>query len=112
MTSLEYTVSYGRNITLQCDLIGNPNTKSVYWQRTKQDNSMEDIHIDGLKYEGSNDSNPSLVIINAKENDTGSYFCTATLGENEELRGETVSVRVQGTSVSIHLKNKSFSSGK
>lgn len=96
MAALEFTVGYGRSITLQCDLIGNPNVKSVSWQRTPVDNSTEDICVDGVKYMGSKISNPSLVIVNAKENNTGSYFCTATINENEELRGETVSVCVQG----------------
>ncbi|VDI49227.1 proline-, glutamic acid- and leucine-rich protein 1 [Mytilus galloprovincialis] len=90
-----YEVDCGKTVTLECVLIGISNSKAVCWHRIKENTKMDDIIIDGSKYMGSNVTNPSLVIVNVNENDTGFYFCTAKV-EDREVTGEKVSVSVQG----------------
>ncbi|XP_071133084.1 cell adhesion molecule CEACAM5-like [Mytilus edulis] len=112
MASFKYKVDYSRDIKLVCTLIGSP--KSICWYRNSLDNTTERIVIDRSKYKGSTlddpSLGPSLEIVNVNENDTGSYFCTATFSGNEELRGDTVSVIIQG--IKIEKQNYEVDCGK
>ncbi|VDI25860.1 Hypothetical predicted protein, partial [Mytilus galloprovincialis] len=95
MTKSEYKVNYGATILLECVLIGNPNLKSVCWYKETPNETAKSIITNGSKYKGSTVNNPSLVILSVNENDNGTYFCTAKV-DDRELRGDTVSVGVQG----------------
>lgn len=95
MTQLEFTATYGKTLMLECVLIGSPNAKSVCWHKQAQNNTTKDITTDVSKYKGSTVNNPSLVIIEVNENDSGLYFCTAKV-DDRVLRGNIVSVCVQG----------------
>ncbi|VDI24647.1 Hypothetical predicted protein [Mytilus galloprovincialis] len=90
-----YEVDCGKAVTLECVLIGISTSKTVCWHRTKENNKMDDIIIDGSKYMGSSVTNPSLIIADVNENDSGFYFCTAKV-KGRELTGKRVSVSVQG----------------
>lgn len=104
MTAAEYYVANGKTIILQCALVNISTPTSVFWQKrisSSQENRTENIIIDGSKYKGSNLRNPSLVIVNANQSDTGSYFCTATVaGVGEEIKGDDVSLTIEGKSIS------------
>lgn len=91
MKSLNYVVSYGKTITLECDLVGSFNPMSLVWQKNSQEKTTEIIIIDGLKYKGSTVGNPSLIISSINQNDSGGYFCTIA-GKEKEIRGEEVSL--------------------
>lgn len=94
MRRLEYTVEYGSIITLECILCKMPNPTSVNWQRQSWNNiGLRNITIDGTKYKGSTARNPSLTITNVQKKDTGSYICTAIVGGNEKIIGDTVFVK-------------------
>lgn len=97
MTTLEYKVDYGNTIVLECVLIGIPHPESISWHRRRQDNTVTDISIDNSKYMGSTLINPSLIVVNVNENDSGSYFCTvAIVGIKSVITGEIVSLHIKG----------------
>ncbi|XP_060068235.1 hemicentin-1-like [Ylistrum balloti] len=72
-----YNTNTGTTITLGCTVSANPAHTTVFWQRNVG-SGTESITIDGVNYSGSSVNSPSLTVINADINDSGTYTCFAT----------------------------------
>ncbi|VDI56492.1 Hypothetical predicted protein, partial [Mytilus galloprovincialis] len=111
ITPSRYKVDKGKTVILKCSLEGVYKTAS-WKKRNHQNSTVTNIIIDDSKYIGSTVKYPSLVIVNADLNDTGSYFCTVTYGKNNlKKRGPDVSLTVEGIKMAS-LKYKVDYSGE
>lgn len=73
----QYTVQFGDNVTLSCDMIGVPVVTDVVWLRNDSGH-VEIINTSLINYSGASVSKPSLTILMVKITDEGWYICTGT----------------------------------
>jgi len=77
ISSEQYTVQFGDNVTLLCDMTGVPAVTGVLWLRNDSGH-VEIINTSLINYSGASVSKPSLTILMARITDEGWYICTGT----------------------------------
>lgn len=90
-TQSKYTVKFGHHITLECALTGGPPPHSIAWQTNEH---KKCIVPDDKKYLWSTLNKPSLTILNADENDKGTYMCIATLRNGRKVKSPVIKLVV------------------
>lgn len=73
----QYTVQFGDNVTLLCDMTGVPAVTGVLWLRNDSGH-VEIINTSLINYSGASVSKPSLTILMVRITDEGWYICTGT----------------------------------
>ncbi|CAC5368561.1 HMCN [Mytilus coruscus] len=77
VSSTYYTVVYGNDVELKCNITGRPDITKVTWSMQKGTGEHQINMANILKYNGSTLSEPSLTIYNLIFEDDGIYFCGA-----------------------------------
>ncbi|XP_060078232.1 hemicentin-1-like, partial [Ylistrum balloti] len=90
-----YSVTTGTSVTLSCTVSANPSHTSVFWQRNVG-SGTQSITIDNVNFSGATVSSPSLTVISASTDDSGSYTCYATNSVGTGL-GSTITLTVSGS---------------
>ncbi|XP_052080609.1 hemicentin-1-like [Mytilus californianus] len=72
-----YSIKYGENVTIFCNITSNPPIKNVYWERefngTKKVINSWTAGVQGVSFDA-----PSLTIVKTTTSDNGSYRCIAS----------------------------------
>lgn len=89
--SNEYTVKYGKAITMECIIVSNLLITHVFWQRISDDGEMKRINSGTHGTSGGFVNRPSLTINFATPSDEGSYLC---LVENAVGFGKSQSTKL------------------
>ncbi|VDI02517.1 hemicentin, partial [Mytilus galloprovincialis] len=75
--SHEFSVEYGKSVTINCTVTSLPAATQITWQRNVNNvNTTIDIRM--IRYSGGTTSNPSLTITSVQADDQGQYFCQAS----------------------------------
>ncbi|XP_060075588.1 mucin-17-like [Ylistrum balloti] len=77
----------GFNVTLTCNVTGNPPPVDVYWQMKVNETELRTILVDESDYSGVTLNDASLIIIKASFDDSAVYICNAnnSLGTGSSL---------------------------
>ncbi|XP_069115359.1 hemicentin-1-like isoform X2 [Argopecten irradians] len=102
-----YTVTTGNNAVLQCSVSANPGVTNVFWQKLIN-NVYTTLTIGTGAYSGSTTSSPTLTVLNANSDDSGSYICKAS---NSVGTGQSsvVTLTVSGSVPSLTVTQSSYS---
>ena len=73
----QYRVSKGHKVTLKCQVSSWMNTATVTWIRLYKELEIKLTPAKSFKYNGGTSANPSLMIYNVDEEDSGLYWCEA-----------------------------------
>lgn len=92
--STYYNTTYGRQVTLECNIAAFPPVTLVYWQTTKR-GIIITMNEGTIGTKGINATMPSLVLIYPTTADTGNYTCFASnkAGTQKSL---TTTLNVEG----------------
>ncbi|XP_069106281.1 uncharacterized protein [Argopecten irradians] len=71
------TAVAGDNVTLTCNVTGNPEATVVYWDVMVDGGQTEVLEIDGTNTAGGTLNVPSVTLISVMTNDSGIYICKA-----------------------------------
>lgn len=104
--STEYTVNYGKEITMNCIVVSNPFYTDVYWRKVNDVGQMKSINNGTQGITGCSVNNPSLTINFATPSDEGTYIClagnVAGLGQSERIKLTVLA----GIFLLVHIKNR------
>ncbi|XP_033758139.1 hemicentin-1-like [Pecten maximus] len=102
-----YTVTTGNNAVLQCSVSANPAVTNVFWQKLIN-NVYTTLTMGTGAYSGSTTSSPTLTVLNANSDDSGSYICKAS---NSVGTGQSnvVTLTVSGSVPSLTVTQSSYS---
>lgn len=78
----QYRVLFGENVKLKCHISGKPSPTSFLWKKDGKDLS----NACDYKYVASTVNNPYLTIINADNDDGGTYTCYFYKENNDLLK--------------------------
>ncbi|CAG2199010.1 TN [Mytilus edulis] len=100
---LNYSVSIGESVTLQCAVASSLTVTSVYWYKIVY-GKIKILNSTSSGINGSSISNPSLTIINAALCDQGYYTCFATniLGVGQSAN---TSLSINGSTITLYPKD-------
>ena len=103
MTRTATTANYGETVIIQCEVVANPATTSVYWQKLTTGNNAVTIDTSNTaKYGGATVASPSLIIRNLDSSDIANYICFAAnfVGTGQSGQG---SLNVIGSKLAFHI---------
>ncbi|CAC5357736.1 HMCN [Mytilus coruscus] len=75
--SAMYSTIYGTPVTLHCDVIGDPLSTIIYWQKKRNGALWSIITSGAIGTQGINETQPSLTLMFPVKSDAGEYVCVA-----------------------------------
>lgn len=103
--SSSYTSIAGATITLECDVISNPEVILVYWESSSS-GLLTTINANAVGTNGSTTVTPSLTFKSADKSDTGLYTCFAVNALGTGF-SNTIQLTVTGSNIATSFL-KSF----
>lgn len=92
----KYIVAYGDHVTLETHFFGGPPATSFVWTKHNNTPAVTTIVPEKNKYIWLPAANePSLIILRAEENDSGTYTCVATRKNGTTVQSPDIHVFVE-----------------